>query len=401
MNEVLKLWNTRRQEYWITAVKYLRLIGNSGFLFTIYLLFLFGSYYYGRFLEWLPETFPAVSFFTIIFAWMAARGRVRTFTKQADLVFLLPMEKRMKPYFRSSFRYSWFMESVWLTLALLVLAPLFTDRIAFGGEPFFIVLASLLLLKGWNLAASFEEQRIQGENLYRVHKWGRFLINGSVLYILFSTLSIPATAAAGVVLLLLHVLYFSRIQGTLQWQRLIEIESNTVRTFYRVANNFTDVPHLKESIKERKWIAWVTNGVSYGQRNVYKYLFGRAFFRSGDYFGIFVRLTLIGMLFLYAVDLVWGMWLMAALFSYMTVLQMETLGNHFRLSQMPDLYPVGKRTLTAGLQYWLVLLGSVQTVLFAGITAGNMTAALPVLVITGGIYAYVIFFRVPAKYETE
>ncbi len=395
MNNVMTLWQTRKQEYWSTAVKYLRLIGNSGFLFAIYILFLFGSYYYGRFLEWLPENFPAVLFFTLVFAWMTARGRVRTFVKQADLVFLLPMEERMKPYFRSSLRYSWLMETGWITLLFLVLAPLYSDRIGQAAGPLLLVLLLLSLLKGWNLAASFEEQRIGDETTFRMHKWLRFFVNTGILFLLFSGLLLGAAISAlGAVCI--YYLYFKKINGTLQWQRLIEIENDTVRLFYRIANNFTDVPHLKESIRERKWLSFIYRFVSYSRRNVYKYLFARAFLRSGDYFGVYMRLTFLGVIFILAVDLSWGRWLMGALFSYMTVLQMETLRYHFRTSQMPELYPLPEKTEEKGLIYWLKILGIVQIAIFT-FASGNVLDGITVLAASAAVYVYVIYYRIPKR----
>ncbi|SDO30317.1 ABC transporter permease [Alkalicoccus daliensis] len=401
MNEALKVWEKRRQEYWTLAVKYLRLIGNSGFLFTIYILFLFGSYYYGQFLEWLPETFPAVLFFTLFFTWIVTRGRVRTFLKQADVVFLLPMESRLKKYFRASLKYSWMMEAFWVTLAFLLLAPLFNDRIASGGGILLSVLLAIFLLKLWNLAASFEEQRIQDDRKYKVHLWLRACLNAGVLYLLFSFMHVIWTAGAALLLAAIYQFYFSRISGSLQWERLIRIENNTVRTFFRVANNFTDVPHLKQSIKERTWLSFLYRLVPYSRENAYRYLFGRAMIRSGDYFGIYIRLTVLGMIFLAAVDISWGMWLLAGLFAYMTVIQLETLAYHFQTSQMLPLYPLKTSWKLAGVKFWIWGLGLLQAVCFIIIAAGEWLNAVIILIITLGMYFYGINYRLPGKIAAD
>ncbi|UTW70049.1 ABC transporter permease [Anaerobacillus sp. HL2] len=41
----------------IWRYSYLRLIGNSGFLFTIYIAIVVGSFYYSELLKWLPNSF--------------------------------------------------------------------------------------------------------------------------------------------------------------------------------------------------------------------------------------------------------------------------------------------------------------------------------------------------------
>lgn len=115
------LWQERVQTYWREAGRYLKLIGNSGFLFTVYFLFIVGSYYYQQILEQLPAEFPTVELFTVVFLLILTRSRVRTFVKQADVVFLLPFEAKMGDYFRSAIRYSFFMQVGIIFIVLLLL----------------------------------------------------------------------------------------------------------------------------------------------------------------------------------------------------------------------------------------------------------------------------------------
>ncbi|CAM3942714.1 ABC transporter permease [Alkalicoccus chagannorensis] len=394
MRDAASLWSSRVREYWTLAVKYLRLIANSGFVFTLYLLFLFGSIYYGEFLEWLPEAFPAVLFFTLLFTLLLTRGRVRTFLKEADLVFLLPMESRMKSYFRASFRYSWMMETFWLFLAMFVLLPLFLDRIAGDFGTFMLVLGSLSLLKLWNLAAGFQEMRLPDDRQVTLHKAGRLLLNGAAAWAVFSQ-SLVLSAAAAAVFAAAWFAWFRPIRYPLAWGRLIAVEMNTVRMFFRIANNFTDVPHLKQHVKRRNWLQFVLRRPPFRPGSVYRYLFGRAFLRAGDYLGIYARLTFIGILFVTAVEPWWGSAVAAALFAFMTLLQLETLHRHFDTMDMVSLYPVPPEGKDAGMQYWMLRAGIVQTLFFLAAALPsweNMTAAAAG---AGIIYLYGIQKRLP------
>ncbi|SER73754.1 ABC transporter permease [Salipaludibacillus aurantiacus] len=399
-----ELWDKRRSDYWTMAVRYLRLIGNSGFLFTIYLLFVFGSYYYGQFLQWLPETFPAVIFFTLVFTWLTTRGRVRTFFKQGDLIFLTPLEGKLSAYIRSSIRYSWMMETFWLTLSMLILAPLFFDRLSETGTSFILILLLLSGLKLWNLAAGFEEQRVLDRKQYTNHTFLRAGLNAVAVYALFSQQPWWLFAFIAGALIIFYIGYYRAIARTysLKWERLVEIENQTVMTFYRVANSFTDVPSLKSKIRFRRWLNPLYNLVSFEQKNVYKYMFARSFFRANDYFGIFLRLTIIGGLFISIVELDWGRWLVAALFAYMTALQIETLKNHYDTSQMVDLYPLQTENKQAGHKFWIVFLGIIQSLIF-GITASLTYGAgqgLIILALSLAVYSYHLMVRLPKKYET-
>ncbi|MFA9557210.1 ABC transporter permease [Evansella sp. AB-rgal1] len=397
-----ELWQKRRSEYWTMAIKYLKLIGNSGFLFTIYLLFVFGSYYYGQLLEWLPETFPATLFFTIVLTWFITRGRVRTFAKQGDLFFLTPRERKLTSYFRSSIVYSWIMETAWLFLVMLLLAPLFFDRISSSGTMFLSILMLLSGLKLWNLLSGFEEQRIQEKNRFLLHTMIRLGLNGVGVYALFSLQPISIIGGIAVALIIFYVGYFYKLSKlhSLKWERLVEIEGQTVMTFYRIANSFTDVPALKSKVRPRIWLSSLFKLVSYKKQHVYHYMFSRAFVRSNDYFGIYIRLTLIGLLLVSIVQLDWGRWFIVGLFAYMTALQIETLRHHYDTSNMVELYPVSSQEKFGSHKYWLFVLGAIQGVLFStvAIVTVNFIEGAISLIIVLVVYSFHGFVRLPKVY---
>ncbi|WP_179298743.1 ABC transporter permease [Evansella halocellulosilytica] len=398
-----ELWIKRRSEYWTMAIKYLRLIGNSGFLFTLYLLFIFGSYYYGQFLEWLPETFPATLFFTVVFTLMLTRGRVRTFAKQGDLFFLTPLEGRLTPYFRSAIKYSWMMESFWTALLLLTLAPLFFDRIHQSGSVILIVLVLLCGIKLWNLLSSFEEQRIQDINQYRFHMIIRFGLNAVAVYALFSLQPVWIVTIIIISLLVFYAGYFHRLSRTnsIKWDRLVEIENATVMTFYRIANSFTDVPALKSKVRARPWLQFINQFIKHKKDHVYRYMFLKAFVRANDYFGIYLRLTLLGVLFLSIVQLDWGRWLLAALFPYMTALQLETLKNHYSTHQMVALYPILSSSKFKNHQFLILFFGVLQAVIFSISVsiAHTLIDGGIILLISVAVYFFHLTVRLKKTYE--
>ena len=398
-----QLWDKRRIDYWTMAVKYLKLIGNSGFLFTIYLLFVFGSYYYGQFLVWLPETFPATLFFTVVLTWLMTRGRVRTFVKLGDLFFLTPREGKMAGYFRASIIYSWFMETVYSVLLLLLLAPLFFDRISTSGSLFLSILLLLSGLKLWNLACGFEEQRLQENARYRFHTFIRFGLNAVTVYALFSLQPMLLIAVIAALLIIFYLAYFYRLSKThsLKWERLVEIEEQTIMTFYRIANSFTDVPALKSKVRSRRWLSFLYSFVPYERKNVYRYLFGRAFARSNDYFGIYLRLTFLGLLFISVVQLEWGRGLIIALFTYMTALQLETIRQHYDTSNMVELYPVPEASKFDSHKFWIIVLGGFQVLIFGAFSffVFGITSSMIAIIIGVIAYYYHALIRLPKIYQ--
>ncbi|PRO64989.1 ABC transporter permease [Alkalicoccus urumqiensis] len=389
MNNVTSLWNRRRQDYWITAVKYLRLIANSGFVFTLYLLFLFGSYYYGRFLEWLPASFPALLFFTIVFALMLTRGRVRTFIEPADVVFLMPMEGKMRPYLKRSIGYSWGMETFWLALVLFALSPLYLDRLGSGFSGVLVILALLSGVKLWNLWLSFQEQRVQEESLYKRFTLFRMALNIGAAAAVFSM--IPLWMAASAAAFSGYTLFVRSLsRKPLQWERLASIEARMLQTFYRMASSFTDVPHQKSVVNKRRFWSRFLPLLSYDRSRTYHYLFARSFLRGGDYYGIFFRLTALGLVFLAAVHVSWGLWVSAGLFSWMTAIQLETMKRHFDHDAIAGIYPVPESQKTEGMQFWLRFLGIVQAVLFGAgaLIQGTVLDAVTCFALTLAVYTF-------------
>ena len=66
---------------------------------------------------------------------------------------------------------------------------------------------------------------------------------------------------------------------------------------YRIANMFVDVPALKERVARRKWLDFILSMI--GEKRTYLYLYTRTFLRSGNYFGLYVRLLALGGVILY------------------------------------------------------------------------------------------------------
>src|SRR5690606_14407573 len=80
---------------------------------------------------------------------------------------------------------------------------------------------------------------------------------------------------------------------TIQWELLIEKEQGRMQAFYRVANMFTDVPHLKGQVKRRQWADFIFSSIPYGSEYTYRFLFSRTIVRSSEFSGLVLRLTLI------------------------------------------------------------------------------------------------------------
>lgn len=388
----MTLWTERVKAYWNEAIRYLRLIGNSGFLFTVYLLVIIGSYYYSVLLKWLPDTFPAIWIFVAVFAHFLTRGHVRTFVKQADVVFLLPYESKLDTYFRASKWYSFALQSVVLILVMVVLSPLFMKYLADQAGSVFIVLCCLLIAKGWNVLTSWEEARFQSDGERRMHFLLRAILNAVFVFLLFSGAGLLFIVSLFVIMLLLYFFYYQKLARALsiKWDHLIEVEERMLLSFYRIANAFTDVPKLRHQVKARRYLSWLLEVFTASKTSVYHYLFSRSFLRANDYAGIYVRLTLISAVVLAFLPTGWLQLIVMLLFMHMVTNQLSTLWYHYDTSMWVDLYPIKegmKEKALSQLSFRLLLIMIVVQVAVLFVTSSAMIGSLALAI--GIVYSLI------------
>lgn len=392
MRDGMTLWNERVRDYWNEAIRYLRLIGNSGFLFTVYVLIIIGSYYYSVLLDWLPESFPAVWIFVAVFAHFLTRSGVRTFVKPADVVFLLPYESKLDSYFRASQRYSFVLQSAVILLVLIVLSPLYSQYLREHAGSVLFVLSMLLIVKGWNILTSWEEQRFQSETDRRTHFLLRGVLNIAFAFLLFSGANWLFLVAVFAIMVGLYVFYYRKLSRvlSLKWDHLIQVEQGMLLSFYRIANAFTDVPQLKNKVRPRSYLSWLLKGLTNSKTSIYHFLFARSFLRANDYAGIYIRLVFITALVLFVIPDGWLQLVVMLLFMHMVTNQLATLWYHYDAMMWVDLYPVGEgmkqEALTQISSRLLLMMTAVQIcVLF--VTSSTMIAGVALVI--GVVYSFI------------
>ncbi|WDF02840.1 ABC transporter permease [Shouchella hunanensis] len=352
MRQAQELWESRRHQYWSEARGYLKLILNSGFVISVYFLFIFLTVYYQQFVEQMPADFPLVLLLTVLFTWRLTAGSIRTFVKPADIVFLLPYETKMTVYFNQALRYSSIWQASYIVLLFMAVGPMFTERIGTGAA-FWLALLFLILIKMWNLLCVWQEQRLVAKGERYSNMALRLLINAVATYLLFAQATVWLIVAIIVLMTILYKGYWQPLEKkhSLKWDRLIEVENQMVMFFYRIANAFTDVPQLRNKVRERHYLQWAVQSLGGKKGTVYHYLYARTFIRANDYLGTYLRLAVVGGLFIYVLPLGWMKLAMALLFTHITMMQLSTLSFHHSASIWIDLYPIKPEEKKQALTY--------------------------------------------------
>jgi ABC-2 type transport system permease protein len=391
-----QLWRDRLGLEMRNMRRYLRYMLNGHLLFVLMIALGGGALAYHRWVQTLPSTFPYATVAAVVFSFALTFGSIRTLFQEADIVFLLPAEAKLRPYIQQAFVMSFILHGYGLLLLLLVAAPL---HLRFSSISLWLFFLVLLMLKGWNLWISWKGNYFIEPSFHRLSMAVRFGMNALFLY--FLLVSAPVLFLLALTMIIIGVTVYL-LQATKQkgwkWERIIEQEAKAVRTFYRIANMFTDVPQWKEEAKRRRWLDFIVEMIPYGQQNTFLYLYVRTWIRAGGYLGLYIRLIAIGLLLLYIVPTEYGKIAASLFFLYITGFQLFALIDHHRTNMLIRLYPlpndVRKQALCRLLFSLLIVQNSVFSLflflLYAGWTwIASWTA--------GAVFSYWLLFHYLSK----
>jgi ABC-2 type transport system permease protein len=366
MKKIENLWRERLQLFSQELRRYLKYIFNDHLLFVAIFGIAGGAYYYSQWVKTLDTSFPIGWVMGIILGILLTISPRFTLLKEADKVFLLPIESKLKGYFKSALSLSFFIQAYVLLVGLAVLMPMYVAATRHGFRSFFYLFIILLLVKYWNLVLQWQVLKYQDANISLVDGIVRFALNAVLIFLI--TVGAPLLLIAAMVLVMAGVFMYFYNGGrekTLKWDRLIELEEKRLMAFYRFANLFTDVPKLKGQVKRRSWLDFALKFTGHKQTSSFTYLYARTFIRTNAYFGLFARLTIIGGILLYVSDQRYLLMGLSLLFLYLTGFQLIPMVRHHDLKVWVRLYPLEPNLKIKSFMrvLWICLL--VQALLFS------------------------------------
>jgi ABC-2 type transport system permease protein len=379
MIDVEKLWRKRRNAHLTQTLKYFSLMANSGLIVSLILLIIVGSIYYAKLLKALPQDFPAVLILTVLFSFLLTKSAIRTLLKEGDLVFLLPVESGMKHYFSKSLS-SAIASGSFITLFVFTLTwPIVQVFITDGWKMYVIFAFFLIAAKVFNLFVAWEERRLPYKSHQLNYKIMRFIVNFVYVYLLFNEAYVFLIAMFAIMYVLKNFVFevFKKVHGY-QWEMLLAEEQTLKMKGYRLVNYFTDVPALKQTVHKRPLLN-ILGTFSFKKKNMMPALFMKTFTRSGDYLGLYIRLVLIGFLFLYLVPPGWWQLAVVILFFQMLALQLFTLYTQYKWNVIFNIYPIEANVKIAAFIKWLrglLLMQGILYGIFYGILTGDWLIAL-------------------------
>ncbi len=167
--EIKTLWGLRFREFYRKIFKYYAIIGAN----VVYFFLVIGSvslYYLNLFIQWVPAQLSVEAISSLLLTYFLMHTRVRTFVKKADIIFLLPLEGKMRPYFAKSLVYSFVVDLIKLLCFLVIFISLFLHTTEID-----ILFILLILGVGFsNIFMKWTEQWLESRFQFGLHRLYRF-----------------------------------------------------------------------------------------------------------------------------------------------------------------------------------------------------------------------------------
>ncbi|WP_051237697.1 ABC transporter permease [Lacticigenium naphthae] len=394
------IWKRRIREQYKTISRYLKYVFNDHFVLV--LIFLMGGlgYSYSEYLKTLTVDSPWIKEGVLIILLSSIYiGRIATYIKEGDAVYLLPKEKQINETVLKNTFFSMIFPSLFLIILSYISMPVLILTSEITSLTIGLLFIILVLLKYVQLISQLLSMKLLSNRSLAIGKVLIFLGNIIVLY-----LSLYQSIITGLIFAIVFVASSSYLivskwnTKRMDWEKAIVFEKTRLYSIYRFINLFTDVSIVISKPKRRKYFDKLIYFFQHDSANVFYYLFLRVFFRTQTYSGLYSRLLVLTLVLLPLVDsflLIVGFSIVSL---YLIGFQLIPLINYFDEQSLLEIYPVQKESLYAALTKMLLyLLGSanisyaIVAFSFVGLSEGIT------IVLAGSLFIYYFIYKYTPK----
>lgn len=330
-----ELFKKRKQDFQKLHRKYLPYVLNDHFVLVLVFLLGYVLYQYSQLLRHFPENhWPIIICLIFLTFFLLQVGSVATYLEEADRQFLLAKENQLITYIDRAGRHSFVSGTVIQSVCLALLFPIFARL----GLSLMLFVLMLVLLAGL--------------------KW------------LIQKRKVAALMA----------------DSGLNWDASIVSEKRRKQQILKFYSLFVNVKGVSTSVKERSYLNPLLRTVEKKSGSHWLNLYARAFLRSSDYLGLYIRLTFLALLSLIFISNDYLSMALALIFDYLLLFQLLSLYHHFDYHYLSILYPEDSKQKKADLLKLLRGLSLVFLIIEIGFT-GNFINAV-IMTIFFGVMAY-------------
>jgi len=385
MKNVSDVWAKRFANYIVETQKYLRFIFTGHIALVV--VFVIGAlgYQYSEWLKVAPNDFPVDWVVATIVGVVISFSAPATLLKAPDQVYLLPLEKSMRLYFKKALNWT-FGSQVIIPIVLYIIAiPLINTVLDLNPTQVWFGFFIAIIMKYFHVQAEFH---------YRYANRGRLVWIDRIARAIMSVLILQSILGdelwVGSIMLLFLVLYSSALSKRayelpIPYEHFIHLEESRMMRFYRFANYFTDVPHLRGSIKRRGYLNFVYSFIRYRKDNTQLYLITRTFIRVSDYYFLWIRLTAISGIVAIFAGIPIVVLIVSGALSFATTLQLKQAFASTHEFRMDMLYPLPNQQRNDAVKKLLRILYILQAIIVGVCSIGQpLSFIIPITIAIAG-----------------
>lgn len=360
------LFKERFKNHLALLNRYLRYIFNGHFMIALLFIIVTMAVFYQAWLETLSPSFPAAMIVSLLFTIVIMYNPLQLFLQEPDKVFLIVKENYMKKYFTYSLVYNYVIQLYIVIFVIAGLTPLINTAFPAMETIHYILLYSwVFIAKAAMMLTHFWQLNSESYKNYSL------LI---IQFIIISTLIYSFLHSRYIVSFILLLLFVSQLilvkrqydkEYGYYWERLINNDLDRLASFYQFASMFAEVPETNEKLRKRKWLAGIVEkAIPFRHDATYSYLYALTFIRSKEYLNMFIRLIILGSIFIIFINQEMIQVLLGIVFIYITAFQMIPLFKHYRTFMWLDIYPATKAMQEKAFFKLSYILTSIQIIIF-------------------------------------
>ena len=367
---LLDTYQTRRQEGQDLFLKNAKYIFNDHAVIVLFFLFGALAFQYSNWLSGLTQGLVGI-WVHLIWALMMTAGvfitGLASHILAADLVFLLPMESKFTDWFRAALNHSLLLPSAIIILMVAGSYPLLMAMVGYSVIELIVLVVILICFKSAHLNIILESWRYTSDRVIRIHKILLYLVVFATVLLASYVTPYLCLGLALVYLIAIHftgIRPFSDGKKGWHWDKIVAVEQARQQQIKRGLALFVNMPQASVSIKRRSYLDGFIKKINRGD-NPYAYLYSRAFWRASDYFPLWSRMTLIGILYLiFVTNNHWLNVLVILLIQYFSHFQILPMAKKMNQHILLQIYPINQSSQLTGFKQMMMQPICTQIVLF-------------------------------------
>ena len=397
MSNIENIFSDRRKKEQELKLTYSKYIFNSHLI--MFLIIVLGAVLI-NYSKWIAiaskvELYSVYTAATVVFSYYLVSTKIKTYIKEADAVFLLPLEKYYRKVGLKTVINSTVVHIITVVIFYFATKPI-TNLI---GNIDRLSIFMLLIVIIWNNLLKYL-QVIH----YKEIIWSKLLlfivIFMQLLVVFFDDIAIRIIYLISIIVLAVFTYYIMKNAGNklndkdqekyvVNWNQAADYDKHRIESYLKFVNMFVDVPLSGVKVARRKYFDILLPKLTkdnFKKENSFKYYYYRVFLRQENTVYLALRLMLLAALVIFSFKNTYVSGLAIISYSYLTIIQLVPLYKQMSNNIWHSILPVSedikiksyKQLLTTVMIVTTLLLG-VVSILLASFSTMN------ILVIIGSV----------------